>query len=133
MPERQPTPDQLRHAELLYRRARSDLTVARKLAADPEVEDGAVAYHVQQAVEKAVKALLLLHGIEFPRIHDLDALVRLAEEGSVEMSTVFASIGWLTPWAGKWRYREAPAADRAGAIEAGTEALAWCLGVLDSS
>jgi HEPN domain-containing protein len=36
-----------------------------------------VAFHAQQAAEKAMKAALLLSGIEPPRTHDLDGLCEL--------------------------------------------------------
>lgn len=31
-------------------------------------------FHVQQAVEKALKAVMFLHGLEFRRTHDLEGL-----------------------------------------------------------
>lgn len=39
------------------------------------MEDDVVGFHAQQTVEKAVKAVLVLHGIAFPRSHDLDFLL----------------------------------------------------------
>jgi HEPN domain-containing protein len=36
-----------------------------------------VCFHAQQCVEKYLKALLVLHGIEFSRIHHISALVAL--------------------------------------------------------
>ena len=36
-----------------------------------------VCFHAQQCVEKYVKALLVLHGIEFSRIHHISALLAL--------------------------------------------------------
>ncbi len=36
-----------------------------------------VAFHAQQCAEKYIKAMLLLHGTEFPRVHDLEKLARL--------------------------------------------------------
>jgi hypothetical protein len=38
-------------------------------------------FHVQQAVEKALKACLCILGVPFPRTHDLDELGVLLEEG----------------------------------------------------
>lgn len=58
------------------RRARGDLALAR--APVPEgvfLED--LAFHLQQAAEKAVKAVLIRHGIRFPKIHDIDELLAL--------------------------------------------------------
>ena len=35
------------------------------------------AYHAQQCVEKYVKALLVFHGVDFPKTHDLGVLIGL--------------------------------------------------------
>lgn len=51
--------------------ARRDLRAAEILRDQPEVGDGIVGFHAQQAAEKALKAWLTLLGIEFPRTHDL--------------------------------------------------------------
>ena len=37
-----------------------------------------VCFHCQQCVEKYLKALLIHHGIDFPRTHDLVVLLNLA-------------------------------------------------------
>lgn len=42
----------------------------------PEYFD-TVAYHCQQSVEKYIKSLLIYHGIEFQRTHDLPFLLEL--------------------------------------------------------
>ena len=39
-----------------------------------------VCFHCQQCVEKYIKALLVLHEVEFPRIHDIGELIRLLPE-----------------------------------------------------
>lgn len=61
-------------------KARQDARSAKRLLADPaELEPAA--YHVQQAVEKALKAALVAEGIKFPRGkgagHNLAALAGL--------------------------------------------------------
>lgn len=70
------SPEQLEVAELLARRAAGDLRVARKLSPDPEIDEGAIGFHAQQAVEKALKVALTLKGSDFPKTHDLDSLDR---------------------------------------------------------
>lgn len=40
-----------------------------------------VAYHAQQAVEKALKAALVLEGLDPPKVHDLDELRNLLPAG----------------------------------------------------
>jgi len=36
-----------------------------------------VGYHAQQCAEKYIKALLVCHSIEFPKVHDLNKIMRL--------------------------------------------------------
>lgn len=57
--------------------AEKDLVVARQLLEQPQVYDIA-AFHCQQATEKSLKGLLVLHGSDVPRIHDLARLYALA-------------------------------------------------------
>jgi HEPN domain-containing protein len=54
--------------------ARSDLALARSPAPPAEVLPEALCYHAQQAVEKAIKAVLVAHDIDFPKSHDIAAL-----------------------------------------------------------
>jgi HEPN domain-containing protein len=103
-----PTPEQIEVAELLARHAKGDLTVAEKIAPDPEVEDGPVGFHAQQAVEKALKVALTLKGVDFPKTHDLDYLTALADQNSAALASEVVSAGWLTPWATEFRYDDAP-------------------------
>ncbi len=39
-----------------------------------------VCFHCQQCVEKYIKAMLVLHEVEFPRIHDIGELIGLLPE-----------------------------------------------------
>lgn len=36
------------------------------------ITDGVLGFHTQQAVEKALKAVLAVNGVEFPYSHDLN-------------------------------------------------------------
>lgn len=76
-PERFP-PDDPRE---WLRSARSDLALAgaEVPGADPE----GFCFHAQQAAEKAIKGVLLAHGIRFPYVHDLGALLALAGTASL--------------------------------------------------
>jgi HEPN domain-containing protein len=58
-------------------RAQSDLLLAKSKKEGIYLED--LCFHAQQAVEKAVKALMIKHGIEFPYIHDIAGLFTLLE------------------------------------------------------
>ena len=59
-------------------RARSNLIQARGLQPGVYLED--LCFNAQQAAEKAIKALLIHHGVPFPYIHDLTKLLDLLQE-----------------------------------------------------
>ena len=122
------SPEQLEVAELLARRAAGDLKVARKLAPDPEIDEGAIGFHAQQAVEKALKVALTLKGSDFPKTHDLEFLIGLAGRTSVQVPEDVAAAGWLTPWAADFRYDDEPldSLDRDSAVAVALDAVIWC-------
>lgn len=108
MAKSSPIPEQIEVAELLAGKAAGDLLVVQKLAPDPKVNDDSVGFHAQQAVEKALKVALTLNGVDFPKTHDLDFLLALANQSEIELPAEMAQVGWLTPWAAEFRYDDAP-------------------------
>jgi HEPN domain-containing protein len=63
-------------------KAESDLENARLvLRAGEECPADTVAFHAQQCAEKYLKALLVFERIDFPKTHDLDALIGLLPAG----------------------------------------------------
>jgi HEPN domain-containing protein len=121
-----PSPDQLEVAGLLLRRAESDLRACRRLADDPGMDDDVVGFHAQQSVEKAIKVVLVLHAIDFPKTHDLDFLLARAEGRGLTVPGEIENAEWLTPWGAQLRYDEAAAPlDRRAAIEAPADAVDW--------
>ncbi len=83
------------------RSARGDLASAESLARhrDEGTSASAAAFHAQQAVEKALKALLMHRAIAFPPRHDLSLLVtRLPHEGFDD------AVADLTKYAVEQRY-----------------------------
>ncbi|MCC7277407.1 MAG: HEPN domain-containing protein [Chromatiaceae bacterium] len=59
----------LEHARALLARARDDRYVVCQLGADQEAPAWVLGFHAQQAVEKALKAVLSGTGLEYPRTH----------------------------------------------------------------
>jgi HEPN domain-containing protein len=59
--------------------AAEDLRVARLTLVDPSVLGGS-AFHVQQATEKMLKALLVAAAADFRRIHDVEELAEAAHQ-----------------------------------------------------
>lgn len=79
-----------KEAELLLAKAAEDEAV---LPAD--IPDGPFGFHVQQAVEKLLKALLCQLAVKYKRTHDLDYLTQLLHDhgetvpkGAVEMAQI---------------------------------------------
>jgi|GEM_PF-208230 len=89
--------DWLRHAE-------SDLHLARLGKDDPDVMRNQLAFHAQQAAEKAIKGVLLRHAVRFPRTHDLEALTELARLAKLSWPFAEDEIDALTPYAVETRY-----------------------------
>lgn len=56
------------------RKAREDLRVAELVIAAKDVSPGPAGFHLQQAAEKALKAILVARGKAAPRTHDLQQL-----------------------------------------------------------
>lgn len=98
---------------------KSDLDVARGLgikaesdlhAAEVCIEHGpldAAAFHIQQAAEKLLKALLASHAMQFPRTHDLDDLIDLAVPHFPDLEPFRERLLGLNPYAVEMRYDEA--------------------------
>ena len=68
-------------------------------------------FHVQQAVEKALKAWLCCLGVAFPRTHDLDELGALLEDAGQGIPPRFAPLLDYTDFAVAFRYDAFPDLD----------------------
>ena len=84
--------------------AGSDLRLARLAAADESIRREQVCFHAQQATEKAIKAVLLSRQTAFPLTHDIEELLRLAEESGLSLPEPVRQAGVLTPYAVETRY-----------------------------
>ncbi|MBM4049694.1 MAG: HEPN domain-containing protein [Planctomycetes bacterium] len=85
-------------------KALSDLTSAKKLAAEPEPCPDTAIYHCQQAGEKVIKAFLVFHDQPFEKTHDLTELVELALPFSPAFAAWRDAASRLTPYAFDFRY-----------------------------
>ncbi len=72
-------------------RARADLRAAELLRLDPGLPQWPAGFHLQQAAEKAFKAVLVANGRPAPRSHDLEQLAEAVE------AIVPGLAGWADP------------------------------------
>ncbi len=77
---------------------------AGRVSADILYED--LCYDAQQAVEKAMKSVCILHEIVFPKTHDIAYLIKLLEKGNVEVPKELQNAKILTSYAVETRYPE---------------------------
>ena len=78
-------------------RAFSNLARAREALEDVYLED--LCFDAQQAAEKALKAVLIKHGVAFPYVHDLDQLLELVEQALSGIPEEVQAAGLLTRFA----------------------------------
>lgn len=90
-------------AERWLRFAAEDLAVAERLAKDDLRASRHRCWLAQQAVEKAIKAALILDGVSFPFRHDLDVLRNLLPVRWA-LREAFPDLAELTEWAVEARY-----------------------------
>ena len=83
-------------------RARSNLLLAKAEEQSIYLED--LCFNAQQAVEKAVKALLIRRGVEFPYVHDIAGLLTLLERAGLEIPEPVRQAERLTRFAVFTRY-----------------------------
>jgi HEPN domain-containing protein len=86
------------------RRAKSNLVRAREDIRLPDVAIEDLCFDAEQAAEKATKAVLIHLGIRFPYIHDLGALLTLAEEHGEAVPIHVREAVRLTRFAVETRY-----------------------------
>ena len=98
MPPRYP-PDDPRE---WLNRARSNLVLARASGEGLYLED--LCCNLQQAVEKAIKALLIKHGVAFPYVHDIGELLILFEDIGQSVPEIIRQSVRLTRFAVFTRY-----------------------------
>ena len=78
-------------------RAKSNLALATNRVPDAYLED--LCFEAQQGAEKAIKAVLIRRGIEFPYVHDLAQLLSLLEIEGLAVPAEILKAAELTPFA----------------------------------
>ncbi|MFC1834108.1 HEPN domain-containing protein [Thermodesulfobacteriota bacterium] len=99
---------QLEESHRLLRLAYRDRTAFEALLRAAGVDLAIACFHAQQAVEKALKAVLCLRDLEYPRTHDLEELSRRLVNDGLTPPVEDAALRRLTPYAVRFRYDDEP-------------------------
>ncbi|MCB0209929.1 MAG: HEPN domain-containing protein [Anaerolineae bacterium] len=91
-------------ARLLLQKARQDLDLVVSVADIETVADEIVGFHIQQALEKAIKSALTRLGVQYEFTHDLAVLYRQAENSGLTLPASIDAVEELTIFAVQFRY-----------------------------
>ena len=111
------------------RRVYSNLARARDVSGVPEVLYEDLCFDVHQAVEKAIKAVLLANGVPFPKTHAIAELVTLLQGNGIPVSEDVRQSVRLTRYAVAARYpgleEEVTAEEHKRAVELAESVVRW--------
>ena len=85
-------------------KANQDLHSAYILLFNDESIPDTACFHCQQAVEKTLKAFLVLQSIRFERVHNLSYLMELCQKQNPLLSEIRINVDELSPFAVEIRY-----------------------------
>jgi HEPN domain len=99
-----PSPEAHELALLLVGKAEGDESILDRLLDDHDVPDDVLGFHIRQAVEKRLKAVLALNEVEYEHTHSVSYLTALIEKQGIRLPDRREEIEGLTPWAVAARY-----------------------------
>lgn len=101
----------MRKYETLLDKAKQSFTVAqiiyKTMAATDDAYLNYVGYHLQQSVELAIKFVLEMNGIEYPKTYDITQLIQFAEKKDINLflsEYIDEHSEMLSTWEDKTRY-----------------------------
>lgn len=94
----------LRQFDIFILKARQDVLLVHEVIGNNNVAPEIMLFHIQQCVEKLIKALFTYHAIRFPKTHDLDELVELALKHGIKLPPFMEKLTELSPYAVEGRY-----------------------------
>jgi HEPN domain-containing protein len=71
---------------------------------DKPIDAEIIFYHLQQAAEKYLKALICYNGIHFEKVHDIDKLISVCRSNSIDIPDYIYAFIELNPYAVEGRY-----------------------------
>jgi len=97
-------------ARALFDAALRDRLTLRLLRESGQAPEEMMGFHAQQACEKLIKAVLVMHGVVFERTHDLAALAALCDAHGVPAPADRNALRILNNFAVRFRYDTCPTA-----------------------
>jgi HEPN domain-containing protein len=121
-------------ARLLLEKAKQDVEATRELADSRRVADEIVGFHAQQAIEKALKAVLTRQGLEFRFTHDLITLLEQVKAAGLAPPTDVEEVEDLTAFAVQFRYSlyDDEPLDRSAALDVAQQYIDWADEIIES-
>ena len=92
--------------EMLIVKAAEDEALVAAAVDNLAISDAIVGFHLQQAAEKLLKALLARRNTNYRRTHDLFELFGLLSASGLPLPDRLLRIGLYTPYAVEFRYDE---------------------------
>jgi len=121
-------------AEIFLLTARRDEQAFSTLADDPNLHDSLAGFHAQQAIEKALKAVLAHSGVPFRRTHDIAELLDMLEDAGLAAPPHADRLDELNPYAVEMRYEliEPRGLDRAATARWVQDVIRWAAGIIQT-
>lgn len=117
----------IEEARRMLRLAARDYETFAILRAHPDAKLAPTCFHAQQAVEKALKAVLMARRVHFRYTHDLEELWNLLSDAGLTPPQGIDAMRRLTPFAVELRYDDqlAPLLTREEAEDIACSVLVW--------
>lgn len=110
-------------------KAREDYAVMTRLVAGAPELAAPIGFHAQQAIEKAVKAVMVARGVRLIRTHNLELLNATCKAAGIIVPDMKTDLKALSAYAVEWRYFETdvelPSLDFGTLTEDIEKVLAW--------
>ena len=92
--------------EIFIKKADADLALVQVALAleDKQIDLDIIFFHIQQAAEKYLKALICFNGVHFEKIHDINKLIGICRSNSIDLPVYIDILIELNPYAVEGRY-----------------------------
>ncbi|GIK39484.1 MAG: hypothetical protein BroJett011_33170 [Chloroflexota bacterium] len=114
-------------ARLLLQKADQDLVLVTNISDSKAIADEIVGFHIQQAIEKAIKAVLTRLGIQYEYTHDLSLLYQQVTQAGIIPPASLEVIDEFTAFAVQFRYTlyQTPNFDRNAGAQLAKNFIEW--------